>query len=310
MKIMIRLYSLIFVSYFLCFSVASPADEVDSSEHGVTPGNKATTCKCGWANKVGRRIIGGSDAGKNEWPMMAGIIVKNPVNKVYMHMCGGTIITNWHIVTAGHCIYDESGIPKKETELGVILGAHSLKEVDYENPEVLLAPKKLIAHPKYIWPSTYDIAIILMKKFEFSNIIGPACLPIKRFDFVGSRLKVIGWGDIDHRGTIPDILKKSTLNGVDTDKCSFYGDLFDKADHYQMCTFQEDRSGQCVGDSGGPVLWNDPETNRFTLVALPSFGYIGCVIKPAVCTDVTYFLPWIQEVVSSTQPEARTCSKQ
>lgn len=47
------------------------------------------------------------------------------------------------------------------------------------------------------------------------------------------------------------------------------------------------------GDSGGPAVWVDPATNRYTLVGLVSFGRVCADISPTVHTDIGYYLPWI-----------------
>uniref|UniRef100_A0AB38ZE55 Venom S1 protease 4 n=1 Tax=Ectomocoris sp. TaxID=3104572 RepID=A0AB38ZE55_9HEMI len=293
------------------FSVAIPVeDEIDSSEHGVTPGRVSTNCTCGLSNKSPKRIIGGEESGVNEWPMMAGIILRDHPYVKNVHICGGTVITHRHIITAGHCIHDDRGRPLKAEDIGVILAAHDLKKLDYSDPNVLRAPEKLIKHPNYVWPVTYDLVIVVMPYINFGPTIGPACLPTGSFNVDKKKLKLAGWGYTTPDGPGSDVLKKTDLIGISHKECGLTmkkvrGVVFDT---YQVCTNQTNTT-QCRGDSGGPIMWVDEDTNRYTLVAAVSYGLEKCIDYPAVSSDISYFLPWIQQTISETYPEEKTCAK-
>nr|QHB21561.1 venom S1 protease 16 [Platymeris rhadamanthus] len=299
---------------FVAFIATSHAR--DSSEDGIAPGIKKTNCTCGWANRSGKRIIGGQETEVNEFPMMAGLIMRRLyipgiVDKENIHFCGGTIITHRHVVTAGHCMHDQNGNRLKPKDIGVVLGAHDLRKLDYKNPNVMRAPEKLILHPRYRWQAHYDLAIVVLPYVKFSQIIGPACLPTQRFDVAAKVLKVIGWGFITPQGPGSDILKKTDIIGMSHKQCSLIWGImppFEINDPYQVCTYQPGTS-QCLGDSGGPILWRDPFTNRYTLVAAPSYGTSTCHTHPCVSSDISYYVPWIQQIISETYPEEKTCAK-
>nr|AQM58410.1 venom s1 protease 37 [Pristhesancus plagipennis] len=290
--------------------IAYPLNDEDSSEYGVLPGKVATNCSCGWANKPTRRIIGGKDAGEHEYPAMVGVIAPTGSYVENNLVCGGTLITRRHIVTAAHCVHTISGVPLKPEQLRFVLGAHRLSKINYDDPEVMRKAERFIAHPKYDKTITsYDLAIVVLEKpVVYSNIIGPACMPTARMYPVGKRLTAIGWGFMDFKATKPDALQKVRINVVSPTYCYSY-QQFNREEGFQYCTHQGDQTGQCVGDSGGPILWRDPDTNRYTLLAAPSFSKPGCVLQPAVVSDITYYIPWIQKVISETYPDEQTCSK-
>jgi len=50
-----------------------------------------------------KRIIGGEDAVRHSWPFLASIRIL--LNGESEHHCGGTIISDRHILTAAHCIF-------------------------------------------------------------------------------------------------------------------------------------------------------------------------------------------------------------
>ncbi|KAK9504745.1 hypothetical protein O3M35_008937 [Rhynocoris fuscipes] len=152
-----------------------------------------------------------------------------------------------------------------------------------------------------------------MPTITFTPVIGPACLPTQRFDIENKILKVTGWGFTTPYGPPSDVLKKTNLIGYNHGHCGqFYkmvlNAVFERNDPYQVCTSQLNTS-QCRGDSGGPIMWLDPDTNRYTLVAAVSFATPICHQYPQVNSDISYFEPWIQQVISETYPEEKTCAK-
>ena len=42
------------------------------------------------------------------WPWMASLGKTNDVNKSWTHLCGATLISDRHFLTAAHCIVDKS----------------------------------------------------------------------------------------------------------------------------------------------------------------------------------------------------------
>lgn len=49
------------------------------------------------------------------------------------------------------------------------------------------------------------------------------------------------------------------------------------------------------GDSGGPIVYLDPDTNRYTLVGVVSYGAECASVTPGVNTEVAAYLDWIQK---------------
>lgn len=51
------------------------------------------------------RIVGGETVDRDEFPWMAAIFFTIKNTPTHNYLCGGTIITNYHILTAAHCVY-------------------------------------------------------------------------------------------------------------------------------------------------------------------------------------------------------------
>nr|QHB21580.1 venom S1 protease 43 [Platymeris rhadamanthus] len=270
----------------------------DSSEHGVIATDVQNNCTCGVANKEDQRIVEGRATKKHEYPLMVGI-VRHDEDIV---CCGGTIITPRHILTAAHCTAQF-----EPNELGIHIGYHNYEEV--KKTTKLLEPQEFFIHDDYYYLTLkYDISVILTKQpIEFGANIGPACLPKEKIHLEGERVKVLGWGHTSYRGELSDVLLKVNLDIQPLEQCRFDNPHLELGDRHQICTFRKNKDS-CNGDSGGPLLWRDPDTNRYTLVAITSYGY-NCAKYPAVSSDVFYFLPWIQSIIAKTDPSYQTCAK-
>uniref|UniRef100_A0A224XSU5 Putative serine protease n=1 Tax=Panstrongylus lignarius TaxID=156445 RepID=A0A224XSU5_9HEMI len=291
----------LFCTGLSCANIDEPED---SSEYGVVEGDVGTNCTCGLANKEDQRIVGGEEAKKNEYPMIAELSVQGD------HICGGTIITKRHVVTAAHCIFFPKTLdPLPKDVLDVYVGIHEVRgERSFEGGQHF-AIEEFIAHPKYHYKNKiHDIAVILLNdEINFNpHNVAPACLPVGNENIIGDNLKVLGWGLPAYQandGT--QVLMKANIKAVTDIVCWLIYKHYNIKTNICMYTPEKDA---CQGDSGGPLLWRDPETNRYVLVAVTSYGR-NCGKWPAVNANVTYFLPWIQSVISATDPNQKTCAK-
>jgi len=279
--------------------------EEDSSEYGVVPGRKKTNCTCGWANKDTERIFGGEETKVNEFPYMAGLI--NPETKFLF--CGGTIISPFHVLTAAHCTFRYTDVGRLPA---VVVGEHSRTDVaDKSAEENIYMVEKIIEHRDHNRLSQqYDIALLVLEReIKFTREIGPACLPTGPVDVVGKKLKVLGWGQTDIDSDYSEVLMKVNLDAVPVKTCSEKtGVPLPIKEDRNICTYTQGKD-TCKGDSGGPLLYVDPESNRYTLVGVISYGDTCGNGKPGVNTKVTYYIDWIQHHIAASLKGVKTCSK-
>ncbi|WP_369123395.1 trypsin-like serine protease, partial [Shewanella electrica] len=73
------------------------------------------------------------------------------------------------------------------------------------------------------------------------------------------------------------------------------------SDKTKVCTYAPGKD-TCKGDSGGPIAWLDPETNRFTIVGVVSYGPEECGESPlhGVNSNILYYDDWINQTIGST----------
>ncbi|XP_029036053.2 venom serine protease 34-like isoform X1 [Osmia bicornis bicornis] len=245
-------------------------------------------CRCGWKNPT--RIVGGVNAGVNEFPMMAGLV--DSVNRIVF--CGCTIISNRYVVTAAHCVDT-----RDYRELGILVGDHDLSTGADTNATVLHRVIRSIVHPNYsVGNNLNDIAILKTEReIVFNNQVGPACLPFQHSPdtFGGNYVDVLGWGSTSFGGSTSDILQKVTLSVLTNLQCS---QIYSNITRDLICTYGEDKDS-CQFDSGGPVLWQNPTSRRLILTGIISQG-TNCGISAGINTRVGAYIDWIVSQTSDS----------
>uniref|UniRef100_A0AB38ZEJ1 Venom S1 protease with CUB domain 3 n=1 Tax=Oncocephalus sp. TaxID=2944721 RepID=A0AB38ZEJ1_9HEMI len=275
----------------------------DSNEYGYLKktGPKRTTCECGWANKPPSRIIHGDYVSPHEFPFMAGLLKSADALDTF---CGGTIVTKRHVISAAHCTL-------KTVATHVLVGMDHVSK--REGGKIYPVLETINHDHKNGYASSKDISILIMaEEIEFSISVGPACMPTKDPNIINQPVVAMGWGaiSVDEIGRDHYQLKKAKLRVISMESCNPVWDgRWPVYPQTHICTWHKNKD-VCFGDSGGPVVWLDPETNRYTLVGIPSVCD-GCKLqKPALHTALHHYYPWIKLVISSNRHgEHEMCTK-
>ncbi|XP_020810529.1 transmembrane protease serine 9 [Drosophila serrata] len=249
--------------------------------------------QCGNKNPVSpdqERIVGGINASPHEFPWIAVLF------KSGKQFCGGSLITNSHILTAAHCVARMTSWDV--AALTAHLGDYNIR-TDFEVQHVSRRIKRLVRHKGFEFSTLHnDIAILtLSEPVSFTREIQPICLPTspsqQSRSYSGQVATVAGWGSLRENGPQPSILQKVDIPIWANAECARkYGRAAPGGIIESMICAGQAAKDSCSGDSGGPMIINDG--GRYTQVGIVSWG-IGCGKGqyPGVYTRVTSLLPWV-----------------
>ena len=147
-------------------------------------------------------VIGGVDAEPHEFPFMVGS--QSDLGRG-IALCGGSILSENWVITAGHCVGDTQGMT-------IIAGDHSKSR--REESEQRIEVEEIIISESYLTDGIqgYDAALLrLSEPLELNDKVQPvpyaSSLPED-----GSTLTAIGWGSLNlDTGASPDVLQKVDL---------------------------------------------------------------------------------------------------
>lgn len=259
---------------------------------------------CGVNTMSVSRIVGGVDAQLGDFPWITALGYKNSKNPDQPKwLCGGSLITDMHVLTAAHCVYN-----RQDLYLARLGELDLYSDEDGANPvNIPLAKAKI--HEDYS-PTSYtnDIAILTLAYKPTHGGVWPVCLPIvdpvrsKNFD--NFLLYVAGWGSIYFNGPSSAILQKVQLPIWNENTCrnAFSAIKSTVIDDRVICA-GEKLGGQdaCQGDSGGPLMYGKPGKRNITmyLIGVVSYGF-KCA-QPGyagVYTRVSSFMDWIENNIN------------
>jgi hypothetical protein len=233
-------------------------------------------------NTTEHRIVGGEAAEPGEFPFY----VKFDGDI----LCGGSLIHEDIILTAGHCYVTDYLVDS------VSIGAY-FYPVDTNAETRQVQTRKV--HPDYDEITTANDVMVL-------KITSPSLLPTIRLNddsaspSDGADVTVIGLGLTDADAeTSPDALLKVNLQTIAHEQCAAdWTEIAAIDEDVMMCAgVQKGDKGSCNGDSGGPLL--ELRDGEYVQVGIVSWGIEGCVDPdhPQVYTRVSGVKDWIDQMI-------------
>lgn len=226
---------------------------------GSAPGafgeNIAAEARMSAKRSANARIIGGQKVtDPDAYPWMVALL-----DEYGEQFCGGTLVGDRWVLTAGHCVTSYWGYPIPPDEVQVLHGTLNLA-----NGGERTAIQRIIVHPDYDdWSLSSDIALL-----ELTEPVAGAA-PVRLYDgestLAGYGALVMGWGNTAGwpdaaPGTrdYPDDLMAVALSIISNETCraSFaaHGDD-EEIDATMMCAgTPAGGKDSCHGDSGGPLV--------------------------------------------------------
>merc|ERR1712002_893069 len=259
-------------------------ESTEATTAGVTTTAPAGSCQCGIkGGSQTDRIVGGQETEEHEYPWQVGLVSRNGKTP----WCGGTLISDRHILTAAHCTAGET-----PGRIQILLGEHRTNDDDFTRVDV----SQINDDPNYSFPNSDFSILTLTEPVTFSSKVRPACLPATTDKtYAGELATVTGWGTLSSGGNQPTVLMEVDVTVTTNEVCNnVYGGIND----LHICAMDSGKDS-CQGDSGGPLVVK--ENDRWTLIGVVSFGY-GCAQPdiPGVYARVTQRMDWIKENTAGT----------
>ncbi|KAK4879259.1 hypothetical protein RN001_007405 [Aquatica leii] len=260
-----------------------------------TPSSTKDSAQCGHrGGYYFNRIIGGANAVEGEFSWQISVQVRSGYS--LHHVCGGAILSEHWVVTAGHCV---SEVPV--SAVSVVAGDHNLYALEGTEQRRSIVN----VFTTYFDLATFrnDIALLkvdspfILKEGSRSSAI---CLPDKHDKFKGLAT-VSGWGRLTEEGGSPQSLQQVTLPLVDKYTCHSRYQQVGYSQYLSECQLCAGTpyggKDACQGDSGGPLICAKDD-GKYYLCGIVSWG-IGCARAefPGVYTEVSCFVDWIKNTM-------------
>ncbi|CAG5030888.1 unnamed protein product [Parnassius apollo] len=254
--------------------------------------------KCGIQSSTPDMILGNRTTAK-QYPWL--VLLEYANGSI---LCGGSLISRRHVLTAGHCVETLNGPPTftrlSEYNTTTYPMDIALTESGFNYIKNIKIPIKWSKrHPEFNW-NTYqnDIGLVKMAhNAHYSDYIRPICLP--RNDFLeqinaGTQLVTAGWGsnDVNHR----DVKKDALLPYVPMKTCRRSLSTMTLTNK-QICAGGGPSEQTCVGEFGGPLMFQNDDYYIAVGVLSYRFGQCRVVNLPGVYTNVYEYLEWINSMM-------------
>ncbi|XP_012562027.2 trypsin isoform X1 [Hydra vulgaris] len=242
--------------------------------------------------KTNKRIIGGINAEKNEFPWQA--MLKWNVGKMKDELvCGGSLIDSRFVLTAAHCFIHSM----KTEHYYVILGEHLQSENENEQR---IDIKTIIIHQNFN-EITYnnDIALVeLLSPAIINDSVNVISLPaFTNIERPNKMCTVTGWGQTKNQNKA-EILQKVNVPIVNFATCNGPLSYKNKLTSNMFCAgYINGNYDACEGDSGSPLQCKNND-GVWLLHGITSWG-IGCgkPHKYGVYVIVRHYLAWLKSII-------------
>eukprot|EP00123_Amoebidium_parasiticum_P013216 comp21833_c0_seq1/m.31140 comp21833_c0_seq1/g.31140 ORF comp21833_c0_seq1/g.31140 comp21833_c0_seq1/m.31140 type:complete len:602 (-) comp21833_c0_seq1:116-1921(-) len=238
------------------------------------------------------RIVGGTELYTTpQW--MASLRYPNSTGGM-AHFCGGTLIADSWVLTAGHCL------KQPPTSIQVWLGGNQRSDEDsFDKYDVVQA----IRHEQWNEKLMNDLLLLKLDRPATTTATTNSCgyrKPIKLHTSAdvpaGTKLEVIGWGVLQYGNTVlPEQLMQAQVPVVSLDTCRATPGLSGLITNNQFCAgYAEGMIDACTGDSGGPAFQYGPEGQDDVQWGITSWGD-GCAKanRYGVYVNIPLYMDWI-----------------
>ncbi|MEM9602764.1 MAG: serine protease [Pseudomonadota bacterium] len=231
------------------------------------------------------RIINGTTAQPSAYPWMVSL------RQGGGQFCGASLIApNW-VMTAAHCVEQESA-----QGMQAVIGDFDLTDTD--QAEQTRGVKRIVIHPDRTGrDEDHDIALLELQRPASNAAVARASAAETDAIAAGTPLTVMGWGNRSTTGEdFPDRLHEVQVPLVSQRQCetNYGGGITGN----MICAgLPQGGKDSCQGDSGGPLVFQ--RDGQWLQVGIVSWGE-GCAVpdRPGVYARVGAYTDWIANTLS------------
>ncbi|KAG6441222.1 hypothetical protein O3G_MSEX001788 [Manduca sexta] len=222
------------------------------------------------------RIVGGHDA-----PARFGRFHASLRNLTGHHVCGGAVVSKWHVVTAAHCVFGAN-----PQYIKVFIGTTRL---DRGGKRCNVSAIHINDNYNRSTRSN-DIAVVTIKgTFDCCYTAG---IKMHEYELVeGDPVTITGFGALEPKGDSSPQLRALNVTVFSQATCVYAMRYSREVTSNMFCTFTKIGEGTCHGDSGSPV------TKDNKLVGVVSWGIPCARGFPDVHTRIKPFIGWIKKLI-------------
>ncbi|RVE52112.1 hypothetical protein evm_003185 [Chilo suppressalis] len=238
-----------------------------------------------------RRIVGGMETSISMYPYNVAI------SRNGKHWCGGSIIDEQWVLTAGHCFESAFDGSKKKLQPFIVRAGSS-----FHNRGGYQARVNKVFFPKDYTPGSADFDYSLLRldrPMPIGRNIAVLNLPSKEYTVKEEDLLIVtGWGSTDESGFghIPDRLRFVPVPVMKINECQksyrFY------ITPRMLCAgYATGGKDACNHDSGGPAVRDG------VLLGIVSFGGKQCgdPRSPGVYSRASEVTPWVEDTITANE---------
>ncbi|CAG0894890.1 unnamed protein product [Darwinula stevensoni] len=216
------------------------------------------------------KIVGGTLATLGQFPYQASMQYDF---FGWTHYCGGSILDETHVQTAGHC----------GASVGDRVVAGIIDLPDTGSEAQVRSITRVVTHPDYSGVRN-DITVVtvrvqLLRRKRHPRSQRPAAIHCTRYDGNGA-CTASGWGSTSWTGGTSDDLLYVEIDFIDDDTCMemWAPDPSSPIPEQNICAgVEEGFHTVCYGDSGGPMVCDADDGGRY-LFGSTSWGPQECGI--------------------------------
>ncbi|XP_022108955.1 complement factor B-like [Acanthaster planci] len=265
--------------------------------------------RCGQAGNLelpysSGRQVGKKDANPRAWPWLVQIVALTEDGPFLQ--CGGALLCEDWVVTAGSCVWNETGLRAFPAEYFLVrLGSHELG-IQEDTQQYGVAEVRL-HEDFFIYNRDNDVALLkLNQSVNLTSAVRTLCIP-SEIEVIrlrsSSQCYIAGWGivdpirDVGNNDSIPPVFPQQHIIPLvnDNDCREEMHEMPFPIDKKKLCagTRYQAPHGACRGDTGAALVCKQIDES-WAVTGIASYTN-DCTEanKFAVFTRISEFIPWL-----------------